>query len=193
MIKKLSADGLIVHVNPMQEWLQPEGDIYQNAPVDIVKKVLDTFSFPIIVKEVGQGFGPKSMAALLQLPLAAIDFAANGGTNFSKLEMLRSSPYYYEMYRDLANVGHSSYEMVDMLNAILDDQGQRVQCKDVIISGGVKNYLDGYYLTQKSKANAVFGMASAFLKHAMDLEQLRTFTQMQIEGYKIASKMLTVK
>ena len=121
MIKKLQADGLIAHVNPMQEWLQPEGDIYTMSPLDIIKTCLDQFDFSIIVKEVGQGFGPKSMLELLKLPVQAIDFAANGGTNFAKLEMLRADDYCMSFIR-LANIGHSAVEMVEQLRYILKNE-----------------------------------------------------------------------
>jgi isopentenyl-diphosphate delta-isomerase len=89
LINKLDADGLIIHVNPMQEWLQPEGDRFRQSPIDTIKRVIDIADFKIIVKEVGQGMGPASLKSLLALPLEAIDFAANGGTNFALLEILR--------------------------------------------------------------------------------------------------------
>ena len=89
LITKLNADGLIIHVNPMQEWLQPEGDRFKKPPIETIKTIVDRLDCPLIVKEVGQGFGYESIKALLQLPLAAVDFAAAGGTSFSKLELLR--------------------------------------------------------------------------------------------------------
>lgn len=46
---------------------------------------------PIVVKEVGQGMGPGESQTIIELPLAAIDFGAAGGTNFALLEILRSS------------------------------------------------------------------------------------------------------
>ena len=114
LVDKLEADGLIIHVNPLQEWLQPEGDRFKHKPIDIIKRVLDAVEFPIIVKEVGQGMGYESLRQLLQLPLEAVDFAANGGTNFAKLELLRSDPVKKEIYKQLANVGHSAAEMTNL-------------------------------------------------------------------------------
>jgi len=193
MVDKLEANGLIIHVNPMQEWLQPEGDIYKSSPLDIVKLCLEHFDFPIIVKEVGQGFGPKSMLELLKLPVQAIDFAANGGTNFAKLEMLRADDYFHELYKGLANVGHSAVEMVEQLRDIIKSENRSFACQEIIISGGVKNFLDGYYLIERCPMNAIFGQASGFLKHAMDYESLRKYVELQVSGYKIASKLLSVK
>ena len=41
MVDKLQADGLIIHVNPMQEWLQPEGDRFKKAPIETIKIILE--------------------------------------------------------------------------------------------------------------------------------------------------------
>lgn len=89
LLDKLQADGLIIHVNPMQEWLQPEGDRFKKTSLETIATFLEKVEFPIIVKEVGQGMGYQSLKALFQLPLAAVDFAASGGTNFARLELLR--------------------------------------------------------------------------------------------------------
>jgi len=106
LVKKLEADGLIIHINPLQEWLQPEGDIYHVSPIDIVKRVIDLApDMNIIVKEVGQGMGPKSLEALYKLPIMAVDFAAGGGTNFAKLELHRASQKQQDRYTGLAQVG----------------------------------------------------------------------------------------
>jgi len=89
LIEKLKVDGLIVHINPLQEWFQVEGDRFVRPPIETIAELLELVSFPVIIKEVGQGMGPKSLNALVQMPLAAIEFGAFGGTNFSKLEVLR--------------------------------------------------------------------------------------------------------
>ncbi|MFT5763619.1 MAG: isopentenyl-diphosphate delta-isomerase, partial [Saprospiraceae bacterium] len=166
LIEKLRADGLVIHVNPFQEWLQPEGDRFKRAPLQTIETILEKVKFPIIVKEVGQGMGYESLKRLLQLPLAAIDFAANGGTNFSKLELLRSTPARHKIYEQLALVGHSAEEMVLFTNQLVDELGDRIRCKQVIISGGVKNFLDGYHLINKLAVPSIYGQASGFLKHA---------------------------
>ncbi len=195
MLKKLEADGLIVHVNPMQEWLQPEGDRIQYAPTETISRLLDRFpDVPIIVKEVGQGFGRASLEALLQMPIEAIDFAASGGTNFAKLELLRSDAAKQSIYRQLAQVGHSAEDMVHLTNELLTALGERVACRQIIISGGVSSFLDGYYLLQLINTNAVYGQASAFLKHAMgSYEELQTYVRSQIEGLELAEAFLRLR
>jgi len=193
LVNKLEADGLIIHVNPMQEALQPEGDVIKTSPLETIKRIIDT-DLSIIVKEVGQGFGPESMKALLELPIEAIDFAASGGTNFAILELFRASEVELEAYEPLARIGHSAEEMVACYNKIASAKNNKIACKQVIISGGVKTFLDGYYLTQKIQASSVYGQASAFLKHARgSYEELQAHVERQINGLKLANQFLKVK
>lgn len=194
MLNKLQADGLIIHVNPLQEWLQPEGDRFQMTPLQVIEIILEEVDTPIIVKEVGQGMGYESLKSLLQLPLAAIDFAASGGTNFAKLELLRSDPVKHLIYEKLAMVGHSAEEMVHMTNKLKIELGDKAKCQEIIISGGVKDFLDGYYLVNKLNFNCVYGQASAFLKRATGTyEELYEYVDAQIQGLELANAFLKVR
>ncbi|MEX1003607.1 MAG: isopentenyl-diphosphate delta-isomerase [Crocinitomicaceae bacterium] len=193
LVEKLSADGLIVHVNPLQEWLQPEGDLIMQSPLVTIKQLLNEFDKPIIVKEVGQGFGPKSMGELLKLPLLAIDFAANGGTNFSKLELIRNKKL-QDFYADVVALGHSAHEMVTFLNAAVEKLGNDRKCKNLIVSGGIKNFLDGYYYINKSSMDSIYGQAAPFLKYANESQEaLDEYAKFQINGLLMAQRLLRVK
>jgi len=194
LLQKLRADGLIVHVNPLQEAMQPEGDIFKRPPLEVVQELLKTFDFQIIVKEVGQGFGPESLRALLQLPLAAIEFAAAGGTNFAKLELLRSDVAKQEIFEKMTAQGHTAIEMLDWANTIQAELGERCLTPNLILSGGVSDFLDGYFLTQKSVLPAVYGQASGFLRHAQgDYAELQAYVAAQIRGLELAGAFLKVK
>ncbi len=191
LIQKLSADGLIVHVNPLQEWLQPEGDVIKSAPIDTLQKLLSIANYPIVVKEVGQGMGPKSLEALLKMPIEALDFGAHGGTNFSKLELLRAEKRAQASFKDVANIGHNAYQMVDFTNEILEKSKAEIACKKLIISGGVKNFLDGYYLTESAKMPAIYAQASEMLRYALQgYDELKDYIQSQIKGLQMAHKLL---
>lgn len=194
LLDKLQADGLIIHVNPLQEWLQPEGDRFLHAPIDTIKKLLDVADYPIVVKEVGQGFGYHSLKAMLQLPIAALDFAANGGTNFAKLELLRGNETQQHLYAPIAHLGHSAADMVGMANLALAELGDKALCQQVIISGGIQSFLDGYYLCGAIQCPAIYGQASAFLKQAMgDYESLRHYTESQVQGLELAHSFLKIR
>lgn len=193
MINKLNADGLIIHINPLQEWFQPEGDHIHVAPLDSIKQAIKALPVPIIVKEVGQGMGKESLKALMKLPLEAIEFAAFGGTNFSILELKRD-PMSGNNLNPLIQVGHTADDMVEMVNALITGLGNKVKCKRYIISGGINNFLDGYYLVNKLKLPSVYGQASALLTPARKgYPQLSEFVQSQIEGLQLAYNYLTVR
>ena len=184
MVEKLSADGLFIHVNPLQEWFQTEGDRLTLSPLETLKRFLAVYKGKVIVKEVGQGMGPESLKALLALPIAGIELAAFGGTNFSKLEMLRGKN---TKGSELSNVGHTAEEMVLMLNSLAASD------KEIIISGGISDMLDGYYLRSNLKMNSVIGFAKKFLDHAENYNHLQQWTADQIETLKMAQAFLRVR
>ena len=194
LVKKIKADGLIVHVNPLQEFIQPEGDIISKQPLETIKRLLDKTQLDIIVKEVGQGMGINSLKELMRLPLTAIEFGAFGGTNFTKLELLRNDDSSYNQYSNLINIGHNAEEMVDFVKKIRNNISGEINCDNFIISGGIKSYLDGYYLTEKTGSPSIYGMASGFLKPALKgYEELEMFVSKHIEGLKMAKTYLKIK
>ncbi len=195
LLEKLQADGLIVHVNPLQEWMQPEGDRFQRPPLQTIQAILEKLpDVPLIVKEVGQGMGPASLRALLQLPLQAVDFAAAGGTNFAKLELLRSEEAKAKTYGQLAQVGHTAAELVQFTNQIAAELGDQMRCRQIIISGGIGGFLDGFYLMKKLQVPSVYGQASGFLKHARgSYEELQEYVAAQVRGLELAEAFLAIK
>jgi isopentenyl-diphosphate delta-isomerase len=193
LVDKLRADGLVVHVNPLQEFFQPGGDRLKHAPIMSIRHLLDIVNFPVIVKEVGQGMGPASLRELIRLPLAAIEFAAFGGTNFSKLEMLRSEKGTVDAYGPLASVGERAGDMVSYVNKILTDEPS-INCRQIIISGGIRSFLDGFYQMKRLNTTSVFGQASGFLRHAKEgYDELHQYVNYQVNGLKLAYTYLTIK
>lgn len=194
LVKLLDADGLIVHINPLQEWLQPEGDKITVPPIATLQRLIEKTDTKLIVKEVGQGMGKESLRALMKLPLQAIELAAYGGTNFSKLELLRNDAEKLALYKSIIHIGHSAEEMVVFINEIKKEETEKdILCKHFIVSGGIKNFLDGYYLMQKLEYNSIYGQASELLKYAeKSYEELVRFLEMQISGLKLAKQFLRI-
>jgi isopentenyl-diphosphate delta-isomerase len=194
LVQRLDADGLIIHVNPMQEWFQPEGDKFEYSPIETIAKFcsINNNKIKIIVKEVGQGMGPKSLRALLELPIDAIELASFGGTNFSKLELMRSLGTSNVEIKGLSRVGHTSLEMINFLNNLLEVNPAYME-KQIIISGGIEDFLDGYYQQELLNFSSIIGQAKNFLNRAENYSELKSFTQAQIEGLKMAKAFLTVR
>jgi isopentenyl-diphosphate delta-isomerase len=193
LVSRLRSDGLIIHINPLQEWFQPEGDRLAYPPIDTIQRFLTMARYPVIVKEVGQGMGPASIRELFKLPLAAIEFAAFGGTNFARAELLRGSPERQFLYEPYTRIGEIGYDMIGYVNDVLNTH-PTPGSYEVIVSGGIKNFLDGYYLISKIQATAIYGQASGFLQHANDsYESLQKYCIDQVNGLKLAYAYLTVR
>ncbi len=180
MNKRLEATGLIIHINPLQEWFQPEGDKFKESPLTTLKRFLETSNYPVLVKEVGQGMGPRSLKALIDLPIAGIEFGAFGGTNFSHLENLRSKSESFK--EEFIHIGHTAVEMVGFLNALGSHQ------KEIIISGGVNSSLDAYQLLKLSHSRSLIGMAYAFLEPAS-----KSFEELEKFYLSLQDSMLTAR
>lgn len=191
LIEKTETNGLIIHINPLQEWLQPEGDKIKKSPLDTISEIINKTDLNLMVKEVGQGMGPKSLEKLMQMPLKAIEFGAHGGTNFSKIEISRNDYILKNELESVTYIGHSALEMIGFVNTILE-QNKNIECKNFIISGGVKGFLDGFYLLSKINTNAIYAHASGFLQYAMsDFNNLCQYVESQFSGLKMAKTLLT--
>lgn len=190
---RLRADGIVVHINPLQEWMQPEGNRITVPPLQTLERLLEVLPVPVIVKEVGQGMGPESLRALFALPLAAIEFGAWGGTNFFEVERRRAGISGTDALAPIASIGHSAAEMVEIVNGIIEKNPEYAK-REVIISGGVGNFLDGYYLVNRCKARAIYGQAAGVLRLALAGEQqLRDYIGAQVKGFRLAQQYLRIR
>lgn len=187
LIHKLSADGLVIHVNPLQEWAQEEGDRFKHPPIETIKSICDIADYPIIVKEVGQGMGPQSLKALLDLPIAAIELAAYGGTNFSVLEQRRKNAgdvNHNAPDTTFSYIGHNAEDMVGFLNALTQESPSSIE---VIISGGIRDVISGHVLRRKLNMNSIVGMAGTLLEHAMgEYADLQSYLKKMQESFMMA-------
>jgi len=84
------ADGLMLHVNAMQEVFQSEGDCDFSDLLVKIEEVCKNCDFPVIVKEVGFGISGDVAKKLIEAGVDAIDIAGSGGTSWVKIESKRS-------------------------------------------------------------------------------------------------------
>ena len=87
LVELLDADGLSIHLNPLQEAVQPEGQAhFAGVLAGIEAAVARLAPRPVVVKEVGFGLDFEDVAALRSAGVAAIDVAGAGGTNWALVE-----------------------------------------------------------------------------------------------------------
>jgi isopentenyl-diphosphate delta-isomerase len=84
------ADALILHLNPLQEALQPEGDTRFAGLLEKIHDICRTLPVPVIAKEVGWGFSKEAALQLVEAGVTALDIAGAGGTSWSQVEMHRA-------------------------------------------------------------------------------------------------------
>ncbi len=100
-VQLLDADGLCLHLNPLQEAVQPEGDTNFSSLRNKIAVIVQTLKQPVIIKEVGAGISPVDVEYLLAAGVKYIDVAGSGGTSWSLVESKRSeNPEIGELFRD---------------------------------------------------------------------------------------------
>jgi isopentenyl-diphosphate delta-isomerase len=90
LVQMLEADALILHLNALQEAVQPEGNTRFAGLLDRIAEVCARLPIPVVVKEVGWGLSADVVRLLVQAGVAAVDVAGAGGTSWSEVERLRS-------------------------------------------------------------------------------------------------------
>lgn len=88
-VDMIEADALILHLNPLQEAVQPEGNTDFSGLLPKIATVCRALTVPVIIKEVGNGIGPATARRLIDAGVAAIDVAGAGGTSWSEVERFR--------------------------------------------------------------------------------------------------------
>lgn len=106
-IDLLEADALMLHLNSLQEALQPEGQTDFSGLAKKIGEVCKGLTVPVIIKEVGWGVSLETAKTLIDLGVSTIDVAGAGGTSWSEVEKYRSrdASYYRiaEKFRDWGN------------------------------------------------------------------------------------------
>lgn len=158
-VDMIDADALALHLNPLQEAIQPEGDRDFSDLLPKIEQVARHLSVPVIAKEIGCGISGRVAQALVEHGVTIIDTAGVGGTSWARIEAQRADDV--ELGELFADWGVPTPEAIQQVRA--------VPGTTVIGSGGVRNGLDA------AKAIALgadlVGMASPFLKVAVDSEE----------------------
>ena len=90
-VESVGADGLVLHLNPLQEALQPGGDTAFSGLTERIAEICHSLEYPVMVKEVGWGLSARTARRLCEAGVAALDVAGAGGTSWSEVERHRST------------------------------------------------------------------------------------------------------
>ncbi|MDG1164465.1 MAG: type 2 isopentenyl-diphosphate Delta-isomerase [Porticoccaceae bacterium] len=135
-VDSVQANGLMIHLNPLQELIQPNGDRDWNLVLEAIQHCAVELEVPIIVKEVGAGIGPASAKKLMDAGVNWVEVAGRGGTSWASIELDRNGS---EREREIAapfiDWGMDTIELLPAVHAACPSLG-------LIGSGGVRHGLD---------------------------------------------------
>jgi len=136
LCETLRLDGIIIHLNPLQEVLQPEGDTCFRGLLDRLTELKGTLGLPVAVKEVGSGLSRGTLERLWPVDPDLVETAGVGGTSWIRVEGLRSGdPVRDSCARHLADWGHTLAESIFCARRILPRAA-------ILASGGLRTGLD---------------------------------------------------
>ena len=131
-IDVLQADALYLHLNPLQEVIQPEGDTNFANLAEKIHALAEQIDIPIILKEVGSGLSPQDIELGLAAGVTHFDIAGRGGTSWSRIEAHRSANNLGFLFQDW---GLTTVESL-RLSESYQEKAQ------FIASGGIRNGID---------------------------------------------------
>jgi isopentenyl-diphosphate delta-isomerase len=171
MIQMIEANALVVHLNPLQELIQPEGEPKYKGVLSKIKEICSNFDIPIIVKEVGAGISMDVAKRLQSVGVSAINVAGSGGTSWAGVEKLRAETAHDS---NKINLGELFWDWGIPTAVSLIEVRKSVKIP-VIASGGIRNGLE---IAKCIALGAnMCGMAFPFLRHASkSLDSLYEFT-----------------
>jgi isopentenyl-diphosphate delta-isomerase len=135
-VESVEANALVIHLNPLQELIQPNGDRNWNNILETIQHCAEKLNVPVIVKEVGAGMGPNSVKQLMNAGINWIEIAGRGGTNWASIELARNgSEREQEIASPFLDWGMDTVEILPAVHAACPTL-------NFIGSGGIRNGLD---------------------------------------------------
>lgn len=181
-VSMIEADLLAVHLNPLQEAIQPEGDCNSEGVVESIATIVDSVDVPVIVKETGAGISDDVARRLAEVGVDGIDVGGVGGTSWAAVE-------YYRAVKEQDDLkAHFGLDFWDWgiptaLSVILVLNSTEL---DVIATGGMRTGLD--VAKALSLGAVAAGVALPLLRPAVFGSSLDVVVELEriIEGLKVA-------
>ncbi|MCC5791655.1 MAG: type 2 isopentenyl-diphosphate Delta-isomerase [Legionellaceae bacterium] len=174
LVDALQAQALIIHCNPLQESIQPEGTPQFKGCWEALERLLHQTPVPVIVKETGCGFNAQNMQRLANIGVAAIDISGLGGTHWGRIEGHRATvqSVHQQAAHTFRNWGMTT------LSSLLQARDSQLSC-ELWGSGGVRHGLDAAKLI--ALGASTIGFAKPMLEAALVSAEAVVLKMQQIE------------
>lgn len=135
-VDMIKADGLMLHINPMQEVFQDGGNTDFSDLAEKIANICNRVAFPVIVRDVGFGISKEVAGKLVSCGVSGIDIGGAGGTSWIKIEGKRSKNHLTgKIAESFQNWGIPTAECLEVVGSL--EKGTRI-----IASGGIRSGLD---------------------------------------------------
>src|SRR5262244_1778359 len=134
-VEMIHADALILHLNVLQEAVQPEGNRNFKGLSEKITHVCQQLKVPVVVKEVGSGISAEVAGRLKQAGVKAIDVAGRGGTSWYAVEAQRAAKRGKPAETTFADWGIPTEEALVAVRQAVPDL-------EIVASGGIRSGLD---------------------------------------------------
>ncbi|HEY7219775.1 MAG TPA: type 2 isopentenyl-diphosphate Delta-isomerase, partial [Candidatus Binatia bacterium] len=134
-VSMIGADALILHLNVLQEAVQPEGNRNFKGLTDKISAVCRELEVPVVAKEVGNGISVDVAVRLQRAGVSAIDVAGKGGTSWSAVEAQRARKQGQPVDTAFADWGIPTEEALVSVRKALPEM-------PLIASGGIRSGVD---------------------------------------------------
>jgi isopentenyl-diphosphate delta-isomerase len=140
VVEMVGANAIYLHLNPLQEALQPGGDSDFTGLLEKINNLVAKLNVPIFVKEVGHGISAEVALKLYDAGVMAIDTAGVGGTSYAWVESERAkNPDFAKWFKDYGIDTDVSIQGVKKAKSSTPKYHDRI----VIASGGIRSPIDG--------------------------------------------------
>lgn len=154
IVSMIDADVLAVHLNSLQEAVQPEGEAFFRGVLEKLRRITELLDVPVMVKETGCGIAAEEALLLEEAGVEAVDVGGAGGTSWSAVEHFR---------RRGDELGKTFWDW-GIPTAVATVEVAAATNLKVVATGGIRN---GVHVAKAIAlgANAA-GIAYPFLEHA---------------------------
>jgi len=155
ILEKIDVNAISVHLNPLQEALQPEGEPHFSGVSKAIEIMRETLPYPVIVKEVGFGLSGDVVRRLLKMGIQWVEVAGSGGTSWSRIE------YHRIKEKEKKDIAAQFFEWGIRTTDSLKD-ALKMKNLNVIASGGIDNGLK--FAKAIALGARLAGVAESFLR-----------------------------
>ncbi len=135
-VEMIEADALIIHLNPLQEAVQPGGDRDWRGVLAAIERLAHMLEVPLVAKEVGAGLSAAVARRLLDAGVAVLDVAGAGGTSWAAVEAARATTAHQRAVAEaFADWGIPTAEAIQTVR-------QACPQATLIGSGGIRDGID---------------------------------------------------